>query len=208
MGQFGTMAQRRHPDHFTRKAKQEGYAARSVYKLEEIDRKHRIFRGGQRVLDLGCAPGSWLKYIARKVGQKGRAGGIDRSMVTPMAPNVTTLAGDIFETSVDTLLQLANGPYDVITSDMAPDTTGNRFTDHVRSIELCRRAYEVSAALLKPGGTFICKVFEGEDLQSFIMELRPHFQTIKRVKPKSTRSESVELFVVALSKRAIEDSTA
>ncbi len=201
------MAQRRHPDHFTRKAKQEGYAARSVYKLEEIDRKHRIFRGGQRVLDLGCAPGSWLKYIARKVGQKGRAGGIDRSLVTPMAPNVTTMAGDIFETSVETLLQLADGPYDVITSDMAPDTTGNRFTDHVRSIELCRRAYEVSASLLKPGGTFICKVFEGEDLQPFIMELRPSFQTIKRVKPKSTRSESVELFVVAISKRAGEDET-
>jgi len=199
------MAQRRHPDHFSRKAKQEGYAARSVYKLAEIDKKHRLFRSGQRVLDLGCAPGSWLKYIARKVGGKGRAGGIDRTYVTPMGHNVSTMAGDIFETPISTLLELADGPYDVITSDMAPDTTGDRFTDHVRSVELCRRAFEVSRTLLSPGGAFVCKIFEGGDVQDFVKDLRAEFGSIKRVKPKSTRSQSVEFFLVALDKKAATD---
>ncbi len=207
--QVVAMAQRRHPDHFSRKARQEGYAARSVYKLQEIDKKHRLFRSGQRVLDLGCAPGSWLKFIARKVGMKGRAGGIDRTFVTPMAPNVTTMAGDIFETPVQVLLDLAQGPYDVITSDMAPDTTGNRFTDHVRSVELCRRALEVSLTLLSPGGAFVCKIFEGEDVQGFVAELRAEFDSVKRVKPKSTRSQSVEFFLVGLGKKgsAAEEAT-
>tara|TARA_B100001250_G_C19270145_1_gene558715 strand:- start:80 stop:505 length:426 start_codon:yes stop_codon:yes gene_type:complete len=140
---------------------------------------------------------------------KGRAGGIDRTFVTPMAPNVTTMAGDIFETPVQVLLDLAQGPYDVITSDMAPDTTGNRFTDHVRSVELCRRALEVSLTLLSPGGAFVCKIFEGEDVQGFVAELRAEFDSVKRVKPKSTRSQSVEFFLVGLGKKgsAAEEAT-
>ncbi len=191
------MGNRRHPDHFTRQARQDGYAARSVYKLQEIDKKHRLFRPKQRVLDLGCAPGSWLKYIAQKVGGAGVAAGIDRRLVQPMAPNVRTCAGDIFETPNQALLDLGGGLYDVVTSDMAPDTTGNRFTDHVRSVELCRRALNVSAQLLLNGGAFVCKIFEGEDVQPFILELRAQFSQVKRVKPKSTRSQSVELFIVA-----------
>jgi len=193
---------RRQSDHYTRKAKEQGFAARSVFKLDEINRKHRIFKSGQRVLDLGCAPGSWLKYMAQKVGKRGRAVGIDRTEVSPMAPNVSTLAGDIYETDAAVFFRLAGGFFDVITSDMAPDTCGNRFVDHVRSVELCRRALDLAGGLLSQDGTFICKVFEGEDLTGLVDDMRREFTTVKRIKPKSTRSESVELFLIGLGKRS------
>jgi 23S rRNA (uridine2552-2'-O)-methyltransferase len=192
---------RRQTDHYTRKAKEQGFAARSVFKLDEINSKHRIFKSGQRVLDLGCAPGSWLKYMAQKVGQRGYAVGIDRTEVSPMAPNVSTLTGDIYETDADVFFDLAGGLFDVITSDMAPDTCGNRFVDHVRSVELCRRALDLTNTLLMQNGTFVCKVFEGEDLVSLVDDMRQVFSAVKRVKPKSTRSESVELFLIGLDKR-------
>ena len=195
------MSRRRQSDHYTRRAKAEGYAARSVFKLEEIDRKHTLIKGGLRALDLGCAPGSWLKYIARKVGPRGRVVGIDRTEVTPMAGHVITLTGDIFETHAAVFLEAGGGHFDLITSDMAPDTCGNRFVDHVRSVELCERALDLTRALLQKGGTFICKVFEGEDLVSLVDALRAEFGLVKRVKPKSTRSESVELFLVCIGKR-------
>ena len=196
---------RRQSDHYTRKAKEQGFAARSVFKLDEINRKHRIFKSGQRVLDLGCAPGSWLKYMAQKVGKRGRALGIDRTEVSPMAPNVSTLAGDIYETDAAVFFRLAGGFFDVITSDMAPDTCGNRFVDHVRSVELCRRALDLAGGLLSQDGTFICKVFEGEDLTGLVDDMRREFTTVKRIKPKSTRSESVELFLIGLGKRSAPD---
>ncbi len=191
------MGHRRRPDHFTKRAQREGYAARSVYKLDEIDRKRRIFSTGQVVLDLGCAPGSWVKFIARKVGSKGTVVGIDRKEIDLNIPQVTTIAGDIFETDAQVFLDLSKSLYDVVTSDMAPDTCGDRWTDHVRSVGLCERALHLSYKLLKPGGTFICKVFEGSDLPAFIQVLRTDFEKVTRIKPKSTRSESVELFLVA-----------
>ena len=195
------MAHRRKSDHFARRAKREGYAARSVFKLEEIDRKYTLLRPGQRVVDLGCAPGSWLKFIAQKVGAKGRVVGIDRVRVDVGGHNIHTLVGDVFDTSDHVFFDAAGGLFDVVTSDMAPDTCGNRFTDHVRSIELCRRAAGVAETLLRRGGHFVCKVFEGPDLADFVMELRGQYQQVKRYKPKATRSESVELFVIARTKK-------
>ncbi|MEE2787797.1 MAG: RlmE family RNA methyltransferase [Myxococcota bacterium] len=195
------MGSRRHSDHYTKKAQQAGYAARSVYKLDEINTKHRLFRRGQRVVDLGCAPGSWLKYIAQRVGKQGLAIGIDRTEVEPFAPNICTFVGDIYEFPRVELLDAAGGPIDVLTSDMAPDTTGNRFTDHVRSIALCEVALDIALTMLKPGGSFVCKVFEGPDLHAYIQTVRAHFTTVKRMKPKSTRAESVELFVIGLTKK-------
>ena len=195
------MSNRRNADHYTRRAKEQGFAARSVFKLQELDKKHQLFKRGQRVLDLGCAPGSWLKFMAQRVGPKGRAVGIDRFEVSPMAPHVHTIAGDIYETDPQIFFQLAQGHFDVITSDMAPDTCGNRFVDHVRSIELCQAASGVAEQLLIEGGAFVCKVFEGEDLQSFVNDLKGRYKTVKRFKPKSTRNESVELFLTALGKK-------
>ncbi len=201
------MSQRRGPDHFTRRAKREGFAARSVYKLEEIDRRFRLFRKGQRVLDLGCAPGSWVKYAVNRVGPKGVVVGIDRRAIEVTAPNLVSLVGDIYETSAEVFFDAAGGRFTVITSDMAPDTTGDRFTDHVRSVDLCRRALELTDTLLSDGGTFVCKVFEGGELNAFVAEVKERFEAVKRVKPKSTRKVSVELFLVAQRRRPRPDPT-
>ena len=198
------MNERRKPDHFSRRAKREGFAARSVYKLEEIDKKHRLFRRGLRVLDLGCAPGSWLKYAADRVGPKGSVVGIDRKAVDLKAPHITTLVGDIFETDPSALQAPAGAPFDLVISDMAPDTCGDRFTDHVRSVELCRHALSVARATSRPGADFVCKVFEGADLPDFVKELQREFGRVKRQKPKSTRASSVELFLVCQSRKTLD----
>ncbi len=195
------MNQRRGPDHFTRRAKREGFAARSVYKLEEIDRRFRLFNRGQRVLDLGCAPGSWVKYAVNRVGPKGVVVGIDRKAIELTAPNLVSIVGDIYETPAEAFFEAAGGQFAVITSDMAPDTTGDRFTDHVRSVDLCRRALELTDTLLCDGGAFVCKVFEGGDLNALVAEVKERFEVVKRVKPKSTRKVSVELFLVAQRRR-------
>lgn len=197
----GDPMSRRQPDHYTRQAKREGYAARSVYKLEEIDQRVQLLRPGMKVLDLGCAPGSWIRYAAQKVGPRGRVVGIDRRAIDFKAPHVTTLVGDIFETEPAVFFEAGGGRFDVVMSDMAPDTCGDRFTDHVRSVELCRRALTLADALGAPGGAFVCKVFEGEDVAPLVDEIRARYAKVRRIKPKSTRSESVELFVVGQSRR-------
>lgn len=193
VGDRPRMSRRRTPDHFARRARREGYAARSVYKLDEIDRRAGIFRRGQSVLDLGSAPGSWLQYIAKAVGPTGRVVGVDLQPVTGRLPGyVVVHQADAFDLDPDTLGE----PFDVVTSDMAPATTGNRLTDHVRSIELCRRALAVAQGVLRPGGAFVCKAFEGEDLGDLFVDLGAVFESVRRLKPKGTRSESVELFLV------------
>jgi 23S rRNA (uridine2552-2'-O)-methyltransferase len=185
-------------DHYFHKAKKEGFAARSVYKLEEIDQRHRILRRGQKVLDLGCAPGSWLQYVARVVGPDGRAIGLDLKPVSvPLPPHVRTLVADAFETPVEALLPEGER-FDVVLSDMAPATIGNRFTDHVRSMELCHRVLAVADRTLRPGGACICKAFEGEDIPALAAAFRERFAELKRAKPKGTRTESVEVFFIGV----------
>ncbi len=196
---------RRLQDHYGKKARREGFAARSVYKLEEIDRRVGLIRKGARVLDLGCAPGSWLQYVATATGPKGRVVGVDQRPVTvPLPEHVQVLEADVFSVDPATL----GGRFDVVISDMAPWTSGNRFTDHVRSIELCRRALALAVELLRPGGAFVCKVFEGEDVPAFVAEVRARFTDFKRIKPKGTRSESVELYFVAQGYKAAGPETA
>jgi 23S rRNA (uridine2552-2'-O)-methyltransferase len=185
-------------DHFFHKAKKEGFAARSIYKLEEIDQRHRLLRRGQRVLDLGCAPGSWLQYVARVVGAEGRVVGLDLKPVTaPLPPHVRTLVADAFETPVEELLPPGER-FDVVLSDMAPSTIGNRFTDHVRSMALCHRVLAVADRMLRPGGICVCKAFEGEDIPALAAAFRARFTELKRAKPKGTRTESVEVFFVGV----------
>ena len=183
-------------DHYFKKAKQEGFVARSVYKLEEIDTRMRLFRGGYRVLDLGAAPGSWLQYASRAVGDKGRVVGVDRLPVRAvLAANVTVIHADVFEVEPEQLLA-DGGQYHVVMSDMAPTTGGNRFTDHVRSVELCERALLLADNVLRRGGSWVCKIFDGEDLPPFVAKARLRFERFKRIKPKGTRRESVELYIV------------
>jgi 23S rRNA (uridine2552-2'-O)-methyltransferase len=184
-------------DRFNQAAKEEGYRARSVYKLTEVQKRFRPLSQGQRVLDLGCAPGSWSRYAKERVGGNGVVVGLDLKHVPSLA-GVTLLQGDAFDFPVDTLLETLGGPADVVLSDMAPNTTGDRFGDHVRQIQTARQALSVAEAVLKPGGHFVCKIFDGEEAHDFVMDVRKRFAKVKRLRPEAVRRTSVEFFLVAL----------
>ena len=188
-------------DHYTRRAKKENYAARSVYKLAEIQKKHRLIKKRDRVLDLGCAPGSWLQFAAEQTGDKGKVVGVDLTPVTLRLPgHVQVVTGDI-----DTLYQEAHPALDhgfsVVLSDMAPATTGNKHADSVRSFVLCETALAVAQKVLRPGGHFVCKIFQGEDFKAFCDTVKKHFNKIQIFKPQSSRKGSKEIFVIGLNKR-------
>ena len=188
-------------DHYFHKAKRDGYVARSAYKLEEIDKKHRILRNGNLVLDLGCSPGSWLQYASRKVGEKGKVLGVDLQTVKLSLPqNVKVIQADIFEMTVNDL-EMNGGMVDVILSDMAPKTTGIRDTDAQRSYALNQQVLELSGDLLRPQGTLLVKAFQGAPLEQLRREFSNSFAQVKLCKPKSSRSESVEIFLLGLNKK-------
>ena len=186
-------------DYYFKKAKEENYAARSVFKLQEIDQRFRILKPGFQVLDLGAAPGSWSQLSSEKVGLAGRVLGID------IQPIKLTLQNAVFITADMRQLDLAevmakNGivpPFDVVLSDMAPKTTGIRITDQVRSVELCELALETAERFLKPGGSFVCKLFHSEEFEDFRALLKSKFKKLEIIRPKSTRKESKEIFFVA-----------
>jgi len=187
-------------DHYTRQAKKDKYPARSVYKLKEIQHKNRIIRKGDAVLDLGCAPGSWLKYAAEVAGPTGRVMGIDLKPVTIALPEqVKVLTGDIHEMLAE-LKEGAGSGYNVVLSDMAPATTGNKHVDAARSMGLCEAALYVAKDVLRPGGRFVCKIFQGPDLQAFLAEVRQSFKKQKIFKPQSSRKASREIFIMGLGK--------
>lgn len=184
-------------DKFFVKARKAGYRARSVFKLEEIDRRFDIFFPGARVLDLGCAPGSWLQYASERCGRDGVLVGIDRAEIDLSLPNLRALAGDVFEVEPSELLgELAH--FDVVMSDMAPDTTGIRHVDQARSEVLFERALEIAEATLQEGGSFVAKLFQGPEFPNLVNRCRRTFDKVKTVKPKGTRNESIEQYVVAL----------
>jgi 23S rRNA (uridine2552-2'-O)-methyltransferase len=187
-------------DSFTREARRAGYPARSVFKLEEIDRRLRLLRPGQRVLDLGAAPGSWSLYATQKIGPSGRLVAIDlEPLGVALPPNATALVGDAFAVGDDALAQHA--PYDVVLSDMAPRTTGNRLGDQTRSFELFMHALAVAERLLRPGGAFVGKIFMGEDFPKAKAETKRLFHEERALRPEGTRANSYEIFVVGLGKR-------
>jgi 23S rRNA (uridine2552-2'-O)-methyltransferase len=189
------------PDRFTRAAKQAGFPARSVFKLEEIDRRTRLLRGGARVLDLGASPGSWAMYAAQKIGASGRLVAVDLEPLAVALPqNAVFVQGDALSLPNDDLARFA--PYHVVLSDMAPKTIGSRVTDQARSFELFMRALAVAASLGAPGGSFVGKIFMSGDLPAARAELRRHYETERLLRPEGTRSASMEIFVVGLGKRA------
>ncbi len=185
-------------DHFWKKAKQEGYRSRAAYKLLDIQKKHRIVRKGDRVLDLGCAPGGWLQVIAGEVGPSGRVFGVDRLPVKPLSQSwITVLRGDISEPEQqERLQQKIQGLVDLVTSDMSPDLSGVAFQDHCRSCELVRTAFAFSQTVLSPGGTFLAKVFQGEDLDSLVKMMSAAFRSVKRVIPPASRKASAEIYLL------------
>ena len=194
------MGHRRHQDHFGKKAKADGFAARSVYKLEEIQKRFSVIPRNGRVLDLGCSPGSWTNYVKRIGGADTRAVGIDLDEVPGYRGH--QFVGSVFDVLDADILEALGGSADLVMSDMAPRTSGNRFTDHVRQMELAEQAHVLAMRFLAPGGNFIAKVFEGEEAPDFVSRVRLNFDKTKRVKPKATRKESVEFFVVAMGRKA------
>jgi 23S rRNA (uridine2552-2'-O)-methyltransferase len=188
--------QRQAKDPYFQKAKQEGYRARSAYKLLQIQQKYHILRAGQSVLDLGAAPGSWSQVTAEVVGSAGRIVAVDLQDIEPI-PGVTCIRGDMTAPEVQAqLVQAAGGPVDVVLSDAAPNTSGIRLRDHAFSIALVHSALDVAQRTLKPGGHFVAKVFEGEDLPQLLRDLRQQFDLVKPYYPPATRREGYEVFVV------------
>ncbi|MBW2491488.1 MAG: RlmE family RNA methyltransferase [Deltaproteobacteria bacterium] len=188
-------------DHYTQRAKRERFPARSVYKLQEIQKKYTIIKKGNNVLDLGCAPGSWLLYSADLTGNTGRVIGIDLEPVTVNVPShVRVYTADILLLSDDFFKSLGTD-FNVVLSDMAPSTTGNKFVDSTRSFDLCRTALSIAQMTLIAGGSFVCKIFQGEDFKTFIDSVRSVFKNHKIFKPKSSRKASKEIYVIAFEKK-------
>lgn len=184
------------PDEWTRKAKAAGYAARSVFKLEEIARREpNLLPKKGRVLDLGCSPGSWSQYVLRQGGRKLHLVGLDISEV-PDYPGAAFIQNSVLNVPGEELLEALGGPAKLVMSDMAPYTKGDRFSDHIRQLELAQAALRVATEVLAFNGNFVVKVFDGQDAPDFVMSCRPHFQKVRRFRPKVVRRESVEFFVV------------
>ncbi len=182
-----------------RRAKREGFAARSVYKLDEIDRRFKLLRRGMAVLDLGACPGSWSQYALARVGDGGLVVAVDKKPLDVALAPAVVLEADVFgleDADIDAATDGRVPPFDVVVSDMAPRTTGVPFSDHVASVELCDRALELAIRWLKPGGAFVCKVFQGEDEPALRARIKARFGRVKALKPEGTRKQSVEHFLV------------
>lgn len=183
-------------DHYTRQARKERWLARSVYKLQEIDRKFKIFRRGQHVLDLGCYPGSWSQYALRKVEPGGRVVGVDLKMPNRLSgANFQFVHADVLTFDPE-LLRREMGHTDVVMSDLAPKTTGTKAVDTARSMELVRKASGIARSLLLPGGHFLCKVFEGEDFRSFRVEVSHRYKNVRVFRTETTRKRSREIYLI------------
>ncbi|MCD6138713.1 MAG: RlmE family RNA methyltransferase [Deltaproteobacteria bacterium] len=187
-------------DHYTIRARREGFPARSVYKLEEIQKRFRILKPGARVLDLGCAPGSWLLFASKAVGGKGLVVGVDRAPISVEIPsNVRFIRQDILARDESFVSATGTG-FEVVLSDLAPSTTGSKFVDSQRSLELSEAALAISARVLNPGGSFLCKIFQGPGFKEFSDRTKKMFDRVWHVRPKSTRKGSREIYVVGLGK--------
>lgn len=191
-------------DHYARRARKEQWLARSVYKLEEIDRKHRLISSGARLLDLGCSPGSWTQYALKKAGPRGHVVGVDLTVPEGLsAPNFQFVQGDVQELDPARLREEI-GPRDLVISDLAPKTTGVKTADAGRSAELVRAALGLARGVLRPGGHFLCKVFEGEEVQDLRRELAQAFRKVRAVRPQAVRKGSREIYLLALNRRGDE----
>jgi 23S rRNA (uridine2552-2'-O)-methyltransferase len=179
----------------TREAKAKGYPARSVFKLEEIDRRVRLLRPGQHVIDLGAAPGSWSLYASQRVGERGRVLAVDLEEILQVFPlNVEVLRGDALDLENQALSKFA--PYDVVLSDMAPRTSGNKLADQARSAELYLRALAVGTALGKPGSSFVGKIFMSGDFTEARARTAQAYSRVQVIRPEGTRTVSSEVFIV------------
>jgi 23S rRNA (uridine2552-2'-O)-methyltransferase len=192
---------KRWEDHYSRRAKKERFPARSVYKLQEIQNKFNLIKRGDKVLDLGCSPGAWLLYAANLTGNQGQVLGIDLKPVSvTVPPHVRVMIGDILALNDSLMDQIGKG-FNVVLSDMAPATTGNRDVDAVRSFNLCWAALGLAQRLMVREGSFVCKIFQGQDFKQFSNTVKSSFKRHKIFKPQSSRKASREIYVIGLGKK-------
>ncbi len=185
-------------DEFVQKSQKEGFRSRAVYKLQEIQERDRLIKPGQVVVDLGAAPGGWSQYASGLVGSKGRVVALD---ILPMDPldGVAFIEGDFREEAVLAQLQglLEGSAVDLVISDMAPNVTGMAAVDQPRSMYLCELALDFARNCLKPGGGLAVKVFQGEGFDQYMRDLRDAFSKVVTRKPKASRAQSREVYLVA-----------
>ena len=191
-------------DSYTLRARREGYPARSVYKLEEINKTHKLIKPGDTVLDVGAAPGSWTLFTHRELLKgKGRIVAVDLNPLNldPVPPTVTAFVGDAFSREIRAKL-VENGPYDTIISDAAPMTTGNRTVDTTRSEWLAEQVVYLAQEQLRAGGNLVIKIFQGGGQEEVLKTMRGIFTKAKAFKPKACRDDSFEIYLIGLEKKA------
>jgi 23S rRNA (uridine2552-2'-O)-methyltransferase len=188
-------------DPYVAGARRLGYRSRAAFKLIELDQRFRLLRPGQRVVDLGCAPGGWTQVAVAQVGRHGIVVGIDLAATTPL-PGATVLSGDVRDPATPAAISEAlGGLADIVLSDMAPAATGHPATDHLRIVALAEDAFALAAQILKRGGAFVAKVFQGGAEGALLAELKRDFAKLRHAKPPASRAESAEAYVVATGYR-------
>ena len=188
-------------DPYVAQAKSKGYRSRAAFKLIELDDKFHFLKSGARVLDLGAAPGGWSQVARARVGAKGSVVGVDILDIEPIA-GVELIKLDMTSAEAPSAIRaVLSGPADVVLTDMAAPTTGHRATDHLRTTALFEAAVELAEEVLKPGGAFVGKVFQGGAAPDLLARLKKSFREVRHVKPPASRAESVELYLVALGFR-------
>lgn len=192
-------------DYYAKKAKKEKYPARSVYKIEEVQQKYKFLSRGDSVLDLGCYPGSWSIFASEVVGPKGIVVGVDlqqaEQSARPGGAPIHWLCQDIMDPEMIVQVRKFRPSFRVLISDLAPKTTGNRWVDAQHSLILVRKTLAIAEELLLNKGHYICKVFQGEDFPEFVDWMKERFSMVKVLKPKSSRTESREVFVLGMEYR-------
>jgi 23S rRNA (uridine2552-2'-O)-methyltransferase len=193
--------QKRRRDQFYKLAKEKGYRSRASFKLLQANRSYRFIKHGWNVVDLGAAPGGWLQIAQEAVGKSGFVLGVDKQEIKPLSrQNVVTIVGDIEDPSLsDRIKEKIPGPVDVVLSDASPNLTGSWDTDQARQVYLANLSLEIARRVLRKGGAFFVKAFQGTDLQDFRSDLERSFQTIRIVKPPASRSDSSEIYFLGLN---------
>jgi 23S rRNA (uridine2552-2'-O)-methyltransferase len=191
-------------EHFYKEAKRVGYRARSAFKLQQIQQRFHVVPKDATVVDLGAAPGGWSQIATELVGEHGRVIAADISPMNPLK-DVTVIQGDITQPETVTHIKsiLGDAKADVVLSDMSPNISGSYTTDQARSAWLCDCALTVATQVLTPGGSFICKIFEGEDTKEFISKVRQYFTKVKTFSPEASRKSSSEVYIIAKTYKKI-----
>ena len=186
-------------DRYYKKAKQEGFRSRAAYKLFELQQRYRLLRAGDKIVDLGAAPGGWLQVAVKVVGQNGKVIGVDIQAMQPFSERQIVLVhGDVSSDEIQSKIkELLGGMADAVISDMAPKLSGIRDADMARAVELNRLAFDVAVPLLRPGGSLLIKSFMSNELLQLTAELKRQFSDVQRTKPEATRQGSSEFYFVA-----------